>query len=128
MEVCERMKMNRKAFFSVILIISIVASFLVGKYVTQAENTDARKARCCTLIVFAIDKAENGDLADQGTMDALISNVYAAHQFCDDSKVANKLHDLWNFLMRSRDENIDSVKEIALIELNDALRAIKTSD
>ena len=60
--------------------------------------------------------------------DLMISNVYAAYQFCDDSKVANQLHDFWNFLMRSRDENIDSVKEIALIELNDALRAIKTSD
>ena len=127
MEVCDRMKMNRKAFFSVILMISIVASFLVGKYVTQAENTDARKARCCTLVGFAIDKAEKGDLADQGTMDALISNVYAAYQFCDDSKVASQLHNLWNLLIFERDGSIESIKEIALIELNDALRAIKTS-
>ena len=121
------MKMNRKAFFIVILMISIVASFLVGKHVTQAENTDARKARCCTLVGFAIDKAENGDLADQGTMDALISNVYAAYQFCDDSKVASQLHNLWNLLIFERDGSIESIKEIALIELNDALRAIKTS-
>ena len=120
------MKKSKKVVFSVILIIVLAASFFAGKYVAQAENTDARKERCCTLIGFAIDKTENGDLADEGTLDALISNVYAAYQLCDDSKSANQLHDLWNFLIRSSGENVDSVKEIALIELNSALRAIKT--
>ena len=122
------MKMSKKVFFSAILIVIIVASFFVGKYVTQVENTDARSGRCSTLIGFAIDKAENGDLADQGTMRALISNVYAAYQFCDNSVVANQLHDLWNFLMFESDGNLENAKEIALIELNDALRAIKVSD
>ena len=122
------MKKSKKAIFSVILIIAVAASFSVGKYVAQAENTDTRKARCCTLIGFAIDKAENGDLADEGTMDALISNVYAAYQFCDDSKSANQLHDLWNFLIRSSGENVDSLKEIALSELNGVLRAFKVND
>ena len=122
------MKMSKKVFFSAILIVIIVASFFVGKYVTQVENTNARSRRCSTLIGFAIDKTENGDLADQGTMRALISNVYAAYQFCDNSVVANQLHDLWNFLMFESDGNLENAKEIALIELNDALRAIKVSD
>ena len=122
------MKKSKKAIFIVILIIAVAASFFAGKYVAQAENTYARKARCCTLIGFAIDKAENGDLADEGTMDALISNVYAAYQFCDDSKSANQLHDLWNFLIRSSGENVDSLKEIALSELNGVLRAFKVND
>ena len=120
--------MSKKVFFSVILIISIVASFFVGEYVTQVKNANARSGRCSTLIGFAIDKAENGDLADQGTMKALISNVYAAYQFCDNSVVANQLHDLWNFLIFESDGNLEKTKEIALIELNDALRAIKVSD
>lgn len=122
------MKKSKKAIFSVILIIAVAASFFVGKYVAQAENTYTRNARCCTLIGFAIDKAENGDLSDEGTMDALISNVYAAYQFCDDSKSANQLHDLWNFLIRSSGENVDSLKEIALSELNGVLRAFKVND
>ena len=122
------MKKSKKAIFSVILIIAVAASFFVGKYVAQAEKTDTRNARCCTLIGFAIDKAENGDLSDEGTMDALISNVYAAYQFCDDSKSANQLHDLWNFLIRSSGENVDSLKEIALSELNGVLRAFKVND
>ena len=123
------MNTNKKVFISVIIIIIVmVASFFAGRNVTQVENSNTRSERCCTLIGFAIDKAENEDLADQGIMRALISNVYAAYQFCDNSVVANQLHDLWNYLVFVNDDDSESVKEIALIELNDALRAIKTSD
>lgn len=110
------------------LIVIIVISFFTGRYVAQVENINSRSGRCSTLIGFAIDKAENGDLADQGTMGALISNVYAAYQFCDNTAVANQLHDLWNFLIFESDGNLENSKEIALIELNDALRAIRAND
>ena len=120
--------MSKKVFFIIILIAIIAASFFVGKYVAQEENTNARSERCGTLIGFAIEKAENGDLADQGTMRALISNVYAAYQFSDNSEVTSQLHDLWNFLIFESDGNLENAKEIALIELNDALRAVKASD
>ena len=123
------MNTNKKVFISVIIIIIVmVASFFAGRNVTQVENSNTRSERCCTLIGFAIDKAENEDLADQGIMRALISNVYAAYQFCDNSVGANQLHDLWNYLVFVNDDDSESVKEITLIELNDALRAIKTSD
>ena len=122
------MKMCKKVLFSFVLIAIIVASFFAGRYVTQAENANTRIARCSTLIDFAIDKVENEDLADHGTMRALISNVYAAYQFCDDSVVANQLHDLWNFLIFESDGNLEDAKDIALTELNDALRAMKASD
>ena len=122
------MKMRKKVLFSFVLIAIIVASFFAGRYVTQAENANTRIARCSTLIGFAIDKAENEDLADHGAMRALISNVYAAYQFCDDSVVANQLHDLWNFLIFESDGNLEDAKDIALTELNDALRAMKASD
>ena len=123
------MNTNKKVFISVIIIIIVmVASFFAGRNVTQVENSNTRSERCCTLIGFAIDKAENEDLAEQGIMRALISNVYAAYQFCDNSVVANQLHDLWNYLVFGNDDDFGSVKEITLIELNDALRAIKTSD
>ena len=122
------MKISKKVFLGVILIVLIVASFCAGKYLTRVENTKARSERCGALIGFAIDKAENGDLADQGTMKAYISNVYAAYQFCDNSVVANQLHDLWNFLIFESDGNLENAKEIALIELKDALRSIRVSD
>ena len=119
--------MSKKVCASLILLV-IAASFFCGKYAAQAEMSNSRKERCITLLVFAIDKAENGDWADQGTMRALISNVYAACQLCDHSVAANQLHDLWNFLIFESDKNPENAKEIALIELNDALRAIKTAE
>ena len=119
------MKTGKKVFLSVFLIIIMVASFFVGKYVTQRENASARNERCSTLITFAIDKAENGDLSSEDTIRALVSNVYAAYQFCDNSVVADQLHDLWNFLIFESDGNLENVKETALVELNDALRAVK---
>ncbi len=61
-------------------------------------------------------------------MKALISNVYAAYQFCDDSKSADQLHDLWNYLIFESDSNLDDTKEIVLRELNAVLRSIKTSE
>lgn len=122
------MKTNRKLLFSIALIVIMIASFFAGSYITEKENSENRIEHCGTLIEFAIDKAENEDLADQGVMRALISNVYAAYQFCDDSKSANQLHDLWNYLIFESDGNVDTVKDITLRELNAVLRSVKTVD
>lgn len=122
------MKNRSKIVIVLAIIVLMGVSFFVGSYVTEQKNSNTRIQRCSTLIKFAIDKAENGDLTDDGTMRGLISNVYAAYQFCDDSKVANQLHALWNYLIFENDGNFESAKEIVLIELNDALRTIKTSN
>ena len=122
------MKNRSKIVIALAIIVLMGVSFFVGSYVTEQKNSNARIQRCSTLIKFAIDKAENGDLTDDGTMRGLISNVYAAYQFSDDSKVANQLHALWNYLIFENDGNFESAKEIVLIELNDALQTIKTSD
>lgn len=122
------MKKRGTIVFSIVIIALMVASFFVGSYMTEQKYGDTRIERCKVLIMFAIDKAENGDLTDQGTMRGLISNVYAAYQFCDDSKVANQLYDLWNYLIFESDDNPDAAKEIALRELNAALNSIKMTD
>ena len=124
------MKTNKiiKIIIAIILIAIIIASFFAGSYMEKKANETERINRCITLITFAIDKLENEDLSDEGTMRALISNVYAAYQVCDNSKTSNQLHDLWNYLIFESDDNIDAAKDIALHELNDALRTIKTAD
>ena len=122
------MKRRGPIGIALVIIALMVASFFVGSYMTEQKYSDTRIERCKTLIVFAIDKAESGDLTDQGTMRGLISNVYAAYQFCDDNKSANQLHDLWNYLIFESDDNPDAAKEIALRELNAALNSIKMTD
>lgn len=120
------MKKGRKILVSILLIGMLAASFFAGRYMAQLEHAKAGSAHCEQLISFAIDKAENDDLADPGTMRALISNVYAAYQFCDNTRVAAQLHDLWNFLIFESDSDLEAAKETALIELNDAFQALKT--
>lgn len=93
------MKRIAKPMISVVFIISILISYLVGSYMKEQEMQENRIQQCNTLISFAIDKAENQELSDQDIMEALISNVYAAYQFCDDSTAAAQLHELWNELI-----------------------------
>lgn len=122
------MKKASKIAVAIGLIVIIVASYFVGCHITEQKNSRTRTERCRTLITFAIDKAENEDLTDQGVMKALISNVYAAYQFCDESKSANQLHELWNYLIFESDSNIDDIKEVVLRELNAVLRSIEIGE
>ena len=75
------MKKRSKIVIAIVLIALIVTSFFVGSYVTKQKNNNARIERCKTLIMCAIDKAENSDLTDKGIMRGLISNVYADISF-----------------------------------------------
>ncbi len=122
------MKTSRKILLGLLLAALLTASFLGGTHLAERQNSREKAERCGNLILFAIDKAENGDLAEDGTMEALISNVYAAWQFCEEPKTAEQLHGLWNYLIFESGDDPDAAKEIVLIELNDALRAVRTAD
>lgn len=93
------MKKGTKILILIAFIIVAGTSFMAGSYIKEQEYLDRREERCKTLITFAIDKAENQDLSDPDIMEALISNVYAAYQLCDDSIAAAQLHELWNALI-----------------------------
>ena len=119
------MSIKKKTFSYLIVVVLLAASFFAGSYVKEQERNHDRSQRCCTLVSFEIDKAENENLADQGTMKALISNVYAAYELCDDVTLADQLHDLWNYLIFEGENDIDTSKKIILNELNAVLRSIK---
>lgn len=97
-----------KLIISVVCILAVVISFLIGNSLREREYLKQREERCATLIHFAIDKAQNEDLSDEKVMKALISNVYAAYQFCDNSYSAGLLHDLWNELIFDDEKYIES--------------------
>lgn len=118
---------NRGILLCIVVAAVAAVTFMAGRHIEKAENKAARAQKCSTLIVFAIDKAENQDLADEGVMKALISNVYAAYRYCDDSICANQLHDLWNYLI-FESEDTAAAKEIVLQELNAVLRSVKQPD
>jgi len=93
------MKMRTRLLIGMVFVACVAASFFVGSHLKEQEYSNQRMQRCNTLISFAIDKAENMDLSDRDTMEALISNVYAAYEYCDKPELAKQLHDLWNTLV-----------------------------
>ena len=120
------MKTKQKAVARIVLIGIIILSFFAGRYVSQRGNAELGRERCGTQIEFARRKLEKEDLADQSVMRALISDVYGSYLLCDDAQTAAQLHDLWNFLIFESDGDLEGAKEIALTELNDVLRTVKT--
>lgn len=118
------MKKAAKIIFVILFIVTVIGSFLAGHYSKESEYRNARVQKCITLITFATDKIEHHDLTGQGIREALISNIYAAYQFCDDPYLAQQLHDLWNTLIFESDSYIG--KEDGLItQLNEIAEAIR---
>ena len=62
--------MKKKILICLIVIALLTASFFAGGYVKEQKHIENRLQRCCTLISFAIDKAENESLSDQSTESA----------------------------------------------------------
>jgi hypothetical protein len=111
----------KKLFIVGALIVSICLSAFAGHYVSNQNALKDRGIARQTLISFAISKVEdlkNGYDAD--TMEALISNVYAAVQFTDDGDLYTALHDLWNALIFDG-ENIVGKED-------DLIKALKDTD
>lgn len=118
------MKMNTRLCIGIVFIALVAASFFAGSYMKEQEYSTQRIQRCNTLISFAIDKAENMDLSDQDTMEALISNVYAAYEYCDNPDLAKRLHDLWNTLIFEGDGYIGK-EDVLGHQLRDISEIIK---
>ena len=100
------MKKTMKVVILAAFLIAIGVSFFIGRQTERQEYLDNRLQNCHTLISFAIDKAENQDISDPDIMEALISNVYAAYQFCDQPHLSEQLYDLWNTLIFDRNRYI----------------------
>lgn len=109
----------KKAAAAVIFIAAVCISFFAGQYLSGKKQTEARAEKCQTMMTFAADKLdEMSGGYDEDTMEALISNVYAAYEYCDDPHMASALHDLWNALIFDG-ENISGKEE----ELKSALQS-----
>lgn len=114
------MKKVTKIFVGIAFIIVAIASFVAGSYMKEQEYVDSRMQRCNALISFAIDKAENEDLSNQDIREALISNVYAAYEFCDRPHLSELLHDLWNTLIFEGDSYVGK-EDMLVTELRNIL-------
>ena len=119
------MKRIAKVLIPLLFVIAIAASFWAGSYWTEQKQEEIRTQRCLRLITFAIDKVENQSLSDDGVRESLISNLYAAQEFCDSPELHAQLNDLWNSLIYRSEDYIGHEEELAaqLHRIGEALLA-----
>lgn len=90
----------RKVFTSVVAVVACCLSFAVGNTVFRQNMLESKNRKCNTLISFAVDKLDTlKNEYDSDIMEAVISNVYAAYEYCDEEEMKYALHDLWNTLI-----------------------------
>ena len=119
------MKFGTKILALLAAVVLAGGGFSAGRYVEDQENMQIRQQRCRMLIGFAVDKAESEDLRDPDTMEALISNVYAAYHYCDEP-AAEQLHDLWNTLI-FEPEAYTGGEEVLVEALQGVARSVGTA-
>ena len=106
----------KKVTIAVLFIIAVCFSFLAGSHFKDQEHMQYREQRCHQMIAFAIDQTERiKDQYDPDEMEALISNIYAAYEYADDTELSSALHTLWNALLFDGEDLVG--KENELIEV-----------
>ena len=80
---------------------SVALSFSAGTRISDNAHTQDRAQRCSRLISIAIETAENKGLSVEGAAEAIASNIWAAHELCDDPEISAQLSNLWNTLVFS---------------------------
>ncbi len=119
--------MRRKKIMSVFVsIVLILTAFFAGGLLKEQKNRQRRKEHCRALIDFALEKNENRDISNPGVMKAMISNVYAAYNFCEDSIMADELYNLWNDLI-FKNESYDTIRSNTQRKLKDISQRLRES-
>ena len=79
----------------------------------QAEQFDK-------YVSIAIDIFENKDLSVDGALEAIASNIWVAHELCDNPEISAELSNLWNSLVYEKDILVGQEAVLA-VQLKDIL-------
>lgn len=87
----------------VFFLVAIVISFFAGDYMSDKEHLENNVQRCSKHISFAIDTVENKGLSVEGAAETIASNIWVAHELCNDPEISAELSNLWNTLVYDKD-------------------------
>ncbi len=77
------MKRIGTALTIVFIIAGFAISFFIGHYVSDKSHTESRAAQFDKYISRAIDTIKDKGLSIDGAPEAIASNIWVAHEFCD---------------------------------------------
>ncbi len=97
------MKKLGAVLIAVFVIAVVVLSFFVGGYMSGKAHKENRSERFEKYISIAIDTVENKGLSIDGASETTASNLWVAHELCDNPEISAELNDLWNTLVYEED-------------------------
>ena len=116
------MKKTTQAVRGILFVAAVILAFYAGGALKEKEERDSRQRRCQTLLSFAVDKLDSQDLSEQGVREALLSDLYAAYEYCDKPQLAAEIHAVWNALVFDSAED-ESALSSQLEILSEAINA-----
>ena len=114
------MKKRKMILILILVLVTAGVSYCAGTYVRDKEYSESRSQRCAKNISFAIEKIEEKGLSVDGVVEAVASDIWVAHELCDDSEVSAELNNLWNTLVYDEDTYIEQ-EDVLAQQLKDLL-------
>ena len=97
----------------VLFIAAVVISFFVGGYMSDKAYKESRAEQFEKHISLAIDTVENKGLAIAGASESIASNIWVAHELCDNPEISAELSNLWNTLVYEEDTLVGQEDRLA---------------
>ena len=97
------MKKSGTVLIIVLFIAAVTLSFFVGDYASDKAHKEERAEYFNKYISIAIDTVEDKGLSVDGALEAIASNIWVAHELCDNPEISAELSNLWNTLVYEKD-------------------------
>ena len=119
------MKRIGTALTIVFIIAGFAISFFIGHYVSDKSHTESRAAQFDKYISRAIDTIKDKGLSIDGAPEAIASNIWVAHEFCDSPEISAELSNLWNTIVYEKDVLLGQ-EDVLTAQLKDILENVNS--
>ena len=87
----------------VLFVAAVTLSFFAGDLMRDKAHKEEQAEQFDKYVSIAIDTFENKDLSVDGALEAIASNIWVAHELCDNPEISAELSNLWNSLVYEKD-------------------------
>ena len=97
------MKKSGTVLTIMLFIVAVTIAYFAGDYMSDKAHKEAHAEQFGKYMSRAIDTVEDKGLSLEGASEAIASNVWVAHELCDNPEISAELSDLWNTLVYEED-------------------------
>ena len=104
----------------VVFVAGVILSFFAGDYMSDKAHIENRAEEFGKYISLAIDTVEGKGLTLEGASESIASNIWVAHELCDNPEISAELSNLWNTLVYEKDTLVGQ-ENVLISQLKDIL-------